>query len=119
MSVYCCQGEVVHNLFHSWYPLNGQTLGGGGSGGSIYIKSYNLEGHGIIGVNGGSGASGGAGGRIGLHLETQMYYFGSYNNLGGSGNNGYLSGGGPGSAYIKDTRKPLRQPTNVLLHLDQ
>lgn len=83
---------------------NGQTLGGGGSGGSIYIKSYNLEGHGIIGVNGGSGASGGAGGRIGLHLETQIYYFGSYNNLGGSGNNGYLSGGGPGSVYIKDTR---------------
>lgn len=94
---------------------DGGTLAGGGSGGSIYTESYNLEGHGVVSVNGGNGGSGGAGGRISIHLETEIYFHGSYDNLGGSGRNGYLSDGGPATVYIKDTRNGRSYEQ---LHLD-
>ena len=53
---------------------------------------------------GGDGVNGGAGGRIAIVLKTEIYYFGNYKALGGSGTGYYLSAGGPGSVYIQDKR---------------
>ncbi|KAL4230250.1 hypothetical protein ACF0H5_010636 [Mactra antiquata] len=76
----------------------------GGSGGTIYIQSINLEGHGMIQSNGGNGYCGGSGGRIATYLDTKIYYHGNIQSLGGDGNGHYLSEGGPGSVYIQDIR---------------
>lgn len=94
---------------------NGESMTGGGSGGSIYIKSNDLEGHGKISVGGGDGGCGGSGGRISLNLDTEINFNGKYNPLGGSGQQGYMSDGGPGGVYIKDVRNSR---TYEQLHLD-
>ena len=47
----------------------------GGSGGSMFIKTTNMTGHGEINVRGGNGAgpgAGGAGGRIGIHCKMEI-----------------------------------------------
>ncbi|MBA0718588.1 hypothetical protein Golax_006329 [Gossypium laxum] len=46
---------------------DGGLNGGGGSGGSIYIRAVKLKGYGIISAAGGMGWGGGGGGRISLH----------------------------------------------------
>lgn len=53
---------------------------------------------------GGDGHCGGAGGRVVVYLESEIYYFGTYEALGGNGQDHYLSEGGPGSVYINDQR---------------
>ena len=69
------------------------------------IRAYNLEGHGILQSIGGNGVAGGSGGRIAVILETEIYYFGSFEALGGDGDEtGNLTSGGPGSVYIRDKR---------------
>lgn len=70
---------------------------------TIY-RSYNLEGHGVIQSIGGDGYHGGSGGRIAIYLDTEIYYHGTYEALGGSGEGYYLTEGGPGSVYIYDVR---------------
>ena len=70
----------------------------------LFSSSYNLEGHGIIQSVGGDGANGGAGGRIAIILNTEIYFFGTYKALGGSGVGYYLTSGGPGSVYVQDKR---------------
>ena len=77
---------------------------GGGSGGTIFVESYNLEGHGLFSVKGGDGVTGGSGGRVSINLNSQTNYHGTYNSNGGSGGTGYMRDGGPGSVYIKDLR---------------
>lgn len=94
---------------------NGDSSSGGGSGGSIFIKSNDLEGHGDISVGGGTGGCGGSGGRVALHLSTQINFNGEYHSLGGSGGGGYMADGGPGGVYIKDTRNSRDYEQ---LHLD-
>lgn len=91
---------------------NGDSTSGGGSGGTIYVKSKNLEGHGLFTSAGGSGVCGGSGGRIAFWLDTQIYFFGTYQTTGGVGRSQTdLTTGGPGSAYINDTRfgRPYHQ----------
>ena len=58
----------------------------------------------MISSLGGNGANGGAGGRIAVVLNTETYFFGSFNALGGSGTGHYLTSGGPGSIYLQDQR---------------
>ena len=70
-------------------------------------RSYNLEGHGQIQSRGGNGYGGGAGGRIGVYLDTQLYYHGHMSAIGGAGTGHYLTHGGPGSVYIQDIRYVL------------
>ena len=53
---------------------------------------------------GGDGYHGGAGGRIATYLTEKIYYHGSFEALGGSGQGQYLTAGGPGSVYINDKR---------------
>ncbi|KAH3880022.1 hypothetical protein DPMN_003934 [Dreissena polymorpha] len=69
-----------------------------------FFRSQNLEGHGVIQSHGGDGYHGGSGGRVAVYLEEEIYFFGSFDSLGGSGVGPYLTAGGPGAIYIKDKR---------------
>lgn len=76
---------------------------GGGSGGSIYIESGNLEGLGRIEASGGKGntsGGGGSGGRVAVHLRTNMLYQGDFIVHGGSGK----YHGASGTVYIEDNK---------------
>lgn len=67
---------------------NGTSNCGGGSGGSILIKTVQFSGHGILTVNGGSGhgnGGGGAGGRVAVHVAWLREYSGKYTAYGGLG----------------------------------
>ncbi|KAL7602506.1 hypothetical protein Lser_V15G25631 [Lactuca serriola] len=47
---------------------DGGVKGGGGSGGSIFVKSRKMTGSGILSASGGNGFGGGAGGRISVNV---------------------------------------------------
>ena len=67
---------------------NGTSNSGGGSGGSILIKTVLFSGHGLIVANGGRGdgnGGGGAGGRIAAHVAWLREYAGQYTAFGGTG----------------------------------
>uniref|UniRef100_A0A7N0RD06 DUF8003 domain-containing protein n=1 Tax=Kalanchoe fedtschenkoi TaxID=63787 RepID=A0A7N0RD06_KALFE len=91
---------VIDNLL----DVNGSVLadggcggnkGGGGSGGSIYVKAYKLTGSGRFSACGGDGFGGGGGGRVAVdifsrHDEPRLYAhggnsFGCEENAGGAG----------------------------------
>jgi hypothetical protein len=60
----------------------GGAKGGGGSGGSIYIKAYKMTGIGKISACGGSGYGGGGGGRVSVdifsrHDDPKIFVHGS------------------------------------------
>lgn len=74
---------------------------GGGSGGTIFIKSRSFAGVGLVGSRGGNGddtGGGGSGGRIAIHLNAKMLFEGLFEVEGGSGK--YL--GASGTVYIED-----------------
>ncbi|XP_012475770.1 uncharacterized protein LOC105791978 isoform X1 [Gossypium raimondii] len=71
---------------------NGGIKGGGGSGGSIYIRAVKLKGYGTISAAGGMGWGGGGGGRISLDCysiqeDVKVSVHGGYS-LGCPGNSG-------------------------------
>ena len=76
-------------------------VGGGGSGGSIYLESKEVIGYGLMEVNGGSvncsECGGGSGGYIGVDMDTDSYV-GSYSASGGT-SPAANGNGGPGSIY--------------------
>ncbi|XP_044463835.1 uncharacterized protein LOC123194611 isoform X2 [Mangifera indica] len=60
---------------------DGSIKGGGGSGGSIFIKAHRMTGNGIISAAGGNGFAGGGGGRVSInvfsrHDETELFVHG-------------------------------------------
>ncbi|XP_012450452.1 uncharacterized protein LOC105773262 isoform X1 [Gossypium raimondii] len=60
---------------------DGGVKGGGGSGGSIYIKAYRMTGSGWLSASGGNGFAGGGGGRISInvfsrHDDTEFFIHG-------------------------------------------
>ncbi|XVF49069.1 hypothetical protein PTKIN_Ptkin03bG0239400 [Pterospermum kingtungense] len=60
---------------------NGDLKGGGGSGGSIYIKAHRMIGSGRTSASGGNGFAGGGGGRISIdvfsrHDDTEFFIHG-------------------------------------------
>ena len=74
---------------------------GGGSGGTIFIKSRSFSGVGLVGSRGGNGdhaGGGGSGGRISIHLNAKMLFEGLFEVEGGSGK--YL--GASGTVYLED-----------------
>lgn len=79
----------------------GDNLAGGGSGGSIYLTVNELLGHGALSVQGGNGGSGGSGGRIAVYQSKDLFFHGDFQTLGGVGNGGYKTDGGPGSLYLE------------------
>ncbi|XP_027340445.1 uncharacterized protein LOC113853926 isoform X2 [Abrus precatorius] len=71
---------------------DGGIKGGGGSGGSIYIKAHRMTGTGTISATGGGGFAGGGGGRVSIevfsrHDNTKFFIHGGIS-LGCSGNAG-------------------------------
>ncbi|KAK2968224.1 hypothetical protein RJ640_027356 [Escallonia rubra] len=66
------QIEVVNNVDARGRLLadggDGGIKGGGGSGGSIYIKSHKMTGDGIVSASGGNGFAGGGGGRVSVNV---------------------------------------------------
>ncbi|XP_054782086.1 uncharacterized protein LOC129289342 isoform X2 [Prosopis cineraria] len=71
---------------------DGGIQGGGGSGGSIYIKARMMTGSGKISATGGNGFAGGGGGRVSIdafrsHDNTKFFIHGG-RSLGCSGNSG-------------------------------
>ncbi|KAF3442933.1 hypothetical protein FNV43_RR16851 [Rhamnella rubrinervis] len=71
--------DISGNLFAD--GGDGGIKGGGGSGGSIYIKAHRMTGSGRISAAGGNGFAGGGGGRISInvfsrHDDTQFFIHG-------------------------------------------
>lgn len=85
---------------------SGGQYGGGGSGGSILVSTATFAGHGVFSSKGGSGGTGGSGGRTTLIVRNELSFFhGKFIVDGGDGTySGYLSDGGPGTAYWKEYR---------------
>ncbi|WAR26294.1 hypothetical protein MAR_011998 [Mya arenaria] len=86
---------------------NWRSVGsGGGSGGSIHIETYTIDGSGEIDASGGTGYSGswaphgggGGGGRVALYYMYN-FYVGDFINHGGAGGS-QSEAGGPGTVYI-------------------
>ena len=77
------------------------AVGGGGSGGSIYVESKEVKGLGLMEVNGGSvncsECGAGSGGYIGVDMDTDSYE-GTYSASGGTSPAAH-GNGGPGSIY--------------------
>lgn len=82
---------------------------GGGSGGSILIKTTNMSGHGVINVVGGAGSGeggGGSGGRAAIHCRWRYTFGGQFINRGGFGislNNSAAAG----TIYKEENFRPL------------
>ena len=75
-------GKLIHlNGLISSKGQSASSNAGGGSGGSVLVETTNITGHGEINVNGGdaqSNGGGGAGGRIGIHVDFQNNFGGTY-----------------------------------------
>ena len=85
-------------------PANSE--GGGGSGGSILVETYDIEGYGEISSAGGQGSgisSGGSGGLITILSQSKNLFEGDYTVNGGKGGTDTHSAGG-GMVYIRDVR---------------
>jgi len=75
---------------------------GGGSGGSILIRTRALEGSGVIAVNGGAGngdGGGGGGGRMAVYWQDLEWWYGALTAFGGSSSQG--GNGGAGTVYLE------------------
>lgn len=75
---------------------------GGGSGGSILIRTRALEGSGVITVNGGAGngdGGGGGGGRMAVYWQDREWWYGALTAFGGSSSRG--GNGGAGTVYLE------------------
>ena len=87
------------------------TNAGGGSGGSIFIKTTNMTGHGELNVEGGRGSGGGgcgAGGRIAIHCRWRYKYGGKFKDKGGQSTYGGVNlGAAAGTAYKEENNRPL------------
>lgn len=87
------------------------TNAGGGSGGSIFIKTTNMTGHGELNVEGGvgSGTGGcGAGGRIAIHCRWRYKYGGRIKDKGGQSSYGGVNlGAAAGTGYKEENYRPL------------
>ena len=87
------------------------TNAGGGSGGSIFIETTNMTGHGELNVEGGigSGMGGcGAGGRIAIHCKWRYKYGGRIKDKGGQSTYiGVNLGAAAGTGYKEENYRPL------------
>ena len=84
---------------------------GGGSGGSIYIRTYSMGGIGTFSANGGYGngtSGGGSAGRISIVTTPRNEFTdeGFFSNAGGGGDTTYQAGGG-GTVYLEEIRNSV------------
>jgi hypothetical protein len=84
--------------------LDGDSMSGGGSGGSLWLSIGTLSGSGTITARGGNGNNangGGGGGRLAIYYATNTF-IGSVFTCGGSG----YEAGGAGTIYLKANNQP-------------
>lgn len=89
------------------YGADATYNGGGGSGGTIIIKAFNMSGLGFLDVSGGDGSGtgfGGSGGRIAVHIENTNLFAGNYLSHGGLGDVAQ-NAGGPGTIYKYESNR--------------
>ncbi|VDI26438.1 Hypothetical predicted protein [Mytilus galloprovincialis] len=94
---------------------------GGGSGGSIWVETYYIEGYGVFSTVGGSGSGSygaGSAGRISIDSKLVIEYEGEYYAFGGAGSNDELAAGG-GTVYLEDIRKGVAYRRLMLDNLDR
>ena len=83
---------------------------GGGSGGSILIKTTNMTGHGEISVTGGDASNqggGGSGGRVGIHCRWRYTYGGKFTDRGGVNPSSNTYSAPAGTIYKEENYRPL------------
>ena len=90
-------GAIRANGNTGW---NYYGVGGGGSGGGVYLNVGTLSGAGTIQANGGGGGEGGGGGRVAIDYN-DMSNFTAANVTANAGNAGGSSGGA-GTVYLKN-----------------
>ena len=98
-------GGIIINDGEISVEGEGNTLGGG-SGGSIYVRSLTTEGIGTFSVVGGKGlgdSGAGAGGRLAINCTRMNRFEGRYLSHGGAAGQPYRCGGG-GTVYLEETR---------------
>ena len=89
------------NLYGTISANGADNWSGGGSGGSVFLRSGTLHGHGEIVSNGGKGlgaASGGSGGRIALYVTDKSPFKGTLTTFGGCGS----ACGAAGTIFIRE-----------------
>ncbi|XP_077861759.1 uncharacterized protein LOC144342564 [Saccoglossus kowalevskii] len=97
----------------------GDTYTGGGSGGSIWISTFELEGFGVIQANGGSGGlggGGGSGGRIAIYWDSQKYWYGHLESYGGYGS---YAIGGAGTVYMENIEEHVKNRSLIINNNNQ
>lgn len=87
--------------------INLTQQGGGGAGGSIYVRAGTLNGTGVMEANGGNGAGinqggGGSGGRIAVYMGGGNYPVTNPTNIHAYGGT-HNQAGGPGTIYVENT----------------
>ena len=90
------------------------SAAGGGSGGSIYVRSLTTEGIGAFSVVGGDGlgdSGAGAGGRLAIYCGRMSRFEGRYLSHGGTAASRPYQCGGGGTVYLDETRnwQPYKQ----------
>ena len=98
---------------------NASVDGGGGAGGSVYVRcDHSLSGLGYIRADGGDtnsvNAGGGSGGRIAVYMTKNVFDGHHYSTKGGEGPGTY-GHGGPGSVYIQEGREIDRTLKETLI----
>ncbi len=86
--------------------------GGGGSGGSIWLKAGSVIGNGVIQAKGGDGiygSGGGAGGRIAIEADTLA----STISISAAGGSGYASGGSGSTNSVIESGTPVPTPNGT------
>jgi hypothetical protein len=93
---------------------------GGGSGGSVWITTGYLRGHGAVSSLGGTGSvygalrgGSGSGGRIAVHISIKDEYKGGFHALGGVGTGSQH--GGSGTVYVEEA---IDQKLSRRLYID-
>ena len=104
--VYIVAGGVIIN--DGEMSVDGESnASGGGSGGSIYVRSLSTEGIGTFSVTGGDGlgdSGAGAGGRLAIYCSHMSSFEGNYLSYGGTAAGRPYQCGGGGTVYMEETR---------------
>ena len=104
--VYLVAGGMIINDGKMSAGGEGNTLGGG-SGGSIYVRTLSTEGIGTFSVTGGDGlgdSGAGAGGRLAIYCSAMSRFEGRYLSYGGTASGRPYQCGGGGTVYLEEKR---------------
>ncbi|XP_071506021.1 uncharacterized protein [Diadema antillarum] len=108
-------GGMLRLIVDSVLTVDGTLQANGNlgcSGGSVWINTEELEGSGVVQVNGGSGSTqaggGGGGGRLAVYYQEKSWWFGKLQAYGGTAAYG---NGGAGIVYLQDVTPGVSNQT--------